>query len=348
MSKDDYISKIADFLPSDSCDSGIWKDYVETWVGGTPFPSGTKVSGVVGKGTMPVVGMKGAVLAKTPLIKTLMIGKGVSGGAIPTVFGAVAALPAAGMLATVLPPVLIGATLGAVVASTRKRYPDFGQRVARRFAEFVPAGGPLAGKVKTWSEGVLAGGLGTVFPARRAARKRPPEDAAEAEPPPPAAEAGPPPPAAEAGPPPPAVEAEPPVPAAEHPDETVARLMELVREWMQESFKTEPFEFDRRFALRISVPAGTMEVQWSDEDGNVSRGRVIDVSMHGIKFEAPGFAGNSIDMIIYIKLDTTLKVRRSMVLRRDGDQVVVILDDFEDGVDGWIAWIDNLTRINQG
>ncbi len=37
-----------------------------------------------------------------------------------------------------------------------------------------------------------------------------------------------------------------------------------------------------------------------------------------------------------------------MVLRRDGDQVVVILDDFEDGVDGWIAWIDNLTRINQG
>ena len=300
MSKDDYISKIADFLPSDSCDTGIWKDCVETWVGGTPFPSGTKVSGVVGKGTMPVVGMKGAVLAKTPMIKTLMIGKGVSGGAIPTAFGglgAVATLPAAGMLATVLPPVLIGATLGAVVAATRKRYPDIGQRAARRFAEFVPAGG-----------------LGAVFPARRTARKRPPEDVAEAEP----------------------------------PDETVARLMERVREWMQESFKTEPFEFDRRFALRISVPAGTMEVQWSDEDGNVSRGRVIDVSMHGIKFEAPGFAGNSIDMIIYIKLDTTLKVRRSMVLRRDGDQVVVILDDFEDGVDGWIAWLDNLTHINQG
>ena len=87
MSKDDYISKIADFLPPYSCDSGIWKDYVETWVGGTSFPSGTKVSGVVGKGTMPVVGMKGAVLAKTPWIKTLMMAKGVSGGAIPTAFG---------------------------------------------------------------------------------------------------------------------------------------------------------------------------------------------------------------------------------------------------------------------
>ena len=126
MSKDDYISKIADFLPSDSCDTGIWKDCVETWVGGTPFPSGTKVSGVVGKGTMPVVGMKGAVLAKTPMIKTLMIGKGVSGGAIPTAFGglgAVATLPAAGMLAIVLPPVLIGATLGAVVAARENAIP---------------------------------------------------------------------------------------------------------------------------------------------------------------------------------------------------------------------------------
>lgn len=105
------------------------------------------------------------------------------------------------------------------------------------------------------------------------------------------------------------------------------------------------FRFNRRIDLRVPVPDGAMDVVWRNKQGNEIISRIIDVSIHGLLFEASGFDADKIDKIRIYHLDQVLKVKLCRIRRRSDDLLVAILDEFNDNVSERMIWVENLSRI---
>jgi hypothetical protein len=104
---------------------------------------------------------------------------------------------------------------------------------------------------------------------------------------------------------------------------------------------------ERRFAVRVAVPDGAMSVKWINQDGSTGQGAAINVSLHGLLFEAQDFDAEGIDQIHYPSADIDLKVAQSHVVRRDDASVAVVIDKFHNNIDNWMKWVGLLTRINK-
>ncbi len=102
---------------------------------------------------------------------------------------------------------------------------------------------------------------------------------------------------------------------------------------------------ERRFAVRVPVLPGAMTVSWTNSDGSAGSGNGIDMSMHGVLFEAKGFDAKAIDTIAFSRHDVVLTVKRAEIHERDGDRVAAVIEEFDNNVDDRMTWIEMLTRV---
>ncbi len=126
--------------------------------------------------------------------------------------------------------------------------------------------------------------------------------------------------------------------AEEEGDEAKLRLLR------EEKLK---YDFSKRVALRILVAPGAMDVLWTDEIGESHRARVIDISLNGVLFDAPGFGASRIDTIECLAMNETFHIKRSRVMRRGESLIVAVLEEFADNVSDRMKWIEILTRIEE-
>lgn len=127
----------------------------------------------------------------------------------------------------------------------------------------------------------------------------------------------------------------------------IGQAMETARDLFNSRAKEEPFEFDRRFALRIKVPPGEMIVHGVDSNGRSVKGLAIDISMHGVRFSASKTRVKYIDRVVFPRYDVTLKVKEARIYRQAGNRAVAIMETFENEADGWMQWIELMTRLDQ-
>ena len=111
--------------------------------------------------------------------------------------------------------------------------------------------------------------------------------------------------------------------------------------------ETRWLENERRFAVRVPVPAGAMTVYWTNRDGVRHEGNVVNISMRGVLFEAAEFDTATIDRVVCPRFNIALNVTDAAVQRRETDRVVVVMVEFEDNVDSWMAWTELITRIEE-
>ena len=111
--------------------------------------------------------------------------------------------------------------------------------------------------------------------------------------------------------------------------------------------ETQWSENERRFAVRVPVPAGAMTVHWTNLDGGRNEGSVVNISMRGVLFEAADFDAATIDRVVCPRFDIVLNVTDAFVQRKETDRVVVVMVEFEDHVDSWMTWTELITRIEE-
>ncbi len=104
---------------------------------------------------------------------------------------------------------------------------------------------------------------------------------------------------------------------------------------------------ERRYSFRVKVPDGAMAVVWKNKNGQHCSANAIDISFRGIHFDGKHYDAKDIDRLEFPRLGINLDVTKSSIVRRDGDSVVVYLKNFSNDVDGWMSWIEILTRIDQ-
>lgn len=105
------------------------------------------------------------------------------------------------------------------------------------------------------------------------------------------------------------------------------------------------YNFDKRVEIRVPVPPGAMDVRWTDENGESHSARVINMSMNGILFDAPGFDTSRIDEIEYYTMNKTFQVERCKIMKRNENQIVAILEEFTGKAGDRMKWIEILTRV---
>lgn len=118
----------------------------------------------------------------------------------------------------------------------------------------------------------------------------------------------------------------------------------LRRQQVSEAFARP--EGDRRVSLRIPVEPETVEVYWSRLGGWIGKGQGINLSMHGILFEAEGYTGEPIDRIVVPRKHAAFELKRVDIMHREGNRWVAVVQEFEDDVNARMAWIELLTRVN--
>ena len=69
--------------------------------------------------------------------------------------------------------------------------------------------------------------------------------------------------------------------------------------------------------------------------------------MRGVLFEAAEFDTATIDRVVCPRFNIALNVTDAAVQRRETDRVVVVMVEFEDNVDSWMAWTELITRIEE-
>ncbi|MBF0380714.1 MAG: hypothetical protein HQL69_06835 [Magnetococcales bacterium] len=106
--------------------------------------------------------------------------------------------------------------------------------------------------------------------------------------------------------------------------------------------------FDRRFALRIKVPANTLLVRGVISNGQIFQSVAKDVSMHGVKFSAPKLPIVSIKQLVFKNKNIAIDVQSYRLHRQTDSEAVAILTSFKNGPDDWMQWIERITRMDQG
>lgn len=107
------------------------------------------------------------------------------------------------------------------------------------------------------------------------------------------------------------------------------------------------YNFDKRIELRVPVPPGAMDVHWKDMNGESHSANVINISMHGISFDAPGFDASKVDAIEYYVINQTFQIVRCKIARREEDRIVAILEEFAGRAKDRMKWIEILTRVGE-
>ncbi|MFN3076022.1 MAG: hypothetical protein ABT940_03915, partial [Alphaproteobacteria bacterium] len=102
---------------------------------------------------------------------------------------------------------------------------------------------------------------------------------------------------------------------------------------------------ERRMSFRIAVPPETLSVSWNDASGAERLGRVINISFHGVLFEAEDFRAEGIRQILCKRPQKTINVTQSTCFRRGDGYVVAVLGELENNKDDWMAWIDIVSRV---
>ncbi|MBF0454579.1 MAG: hypothetical protein HQL72_07145 [Magnetococcales bacterium] len=110
---------------------------------------------------------------------------------------------------------------------------------------------------------------------------------------------------------------------------------------------SRPLMYDRRFALRISVPRGALVVKGVQIDGQLFQSNARDVSMHGIRFHAPKYKVKTVHQLLFPEQNITLTVTDFTLHRQKQGDAVIVLSTFENGPDGWIKWIELITRLDR-
>jgi hypothetical protein len=90
-----------------------------------------------------------------------------------------------------------------------------------------------------------------------------------------------------------------------------------------------------------------MNVQWTNEDGQKQETPAINISMHGVKFEAQDVKAASVTRIICPNMDVALGVKKSQIVRHDDSSAVAMLVEFDNNLDDWMRWVEIITRIDQ-
>ncbi|MBF0247059.1 MAG: VWA domain-containing protein [Alphaproteobacteria bacterium] len=109
----------------------------------------------------------------------------------------------------------------------------------------------------------------------------------------------------------------------------------------------EELDRERRLSHRVKVPAGAMLVHWTGPDGMPRSAEVSDISLEGLMFRAEDFAADRIERVTCPALVHDLTVVACTLRMRDGVNVVVLLDEFADNEDAWMAWVELQTRIDE-
>ena len=104
---------------------------------------------------------------------------------------------------------------------------------------------------------------------------------------------------------------------------------------------------ERRFAVRVPVPEGAMSVHWTNANGKVEQGNVINVSLHGLFFAAADFTAQGIERLEYPSHDIRLEITQSRIVRQVDGKVAVVIEKFHNNIDNWMKWVALLTRINE-
>lgn len=139
-----------------------------------------------------------------------------------------------------------------------------------------------------------------------------------------------------------------PVPAPMgHADERVHQRMDEASDSMDQKVQETPHVSDKRFALRIPVPDGAVIVHGIDAFDQPFQSQGIDISMHGIRFYAPGKSVQRITQVEFPKHNVVLQVKRAGIHRQDDKETVVVFSEFEHDVDDWMRWIELMTRLHE-
>ena len=136
-------------------------------------------------------------------------------------------------------------------------------------------------------------------------------------------------------------------PAMGHANERVQQRMEEASDRMEPATEETVHVPDQRFALRIPIPTKTVIVHGVDAFDQPFQAQGIDISMHGIRFHAPGKTVQRITQVAFPKHEVILRVKRAGIHRQDDKETVVVFAEFENDVDDWMRWIELMTRLHE-
>jgi hypothetical protein len=106
-------------------------------------------------------------------------------------------------------------------------------------------------------------------------------------------------------------------------------------------------KFKEQRLMRIPVQRGAMVVHWKGNDGSSQRAIVINISMHGILFEADEFSSNAIDAVECPSMAIQFDIANSTIIRKEAGVVAVRIEAFKDKINDQMKWVETLTRIEK-
>lgn len=108
----------------------------------------------------------------------------------------------------------------------------------------------------------------------------------------------------------------------------------------------KPLEFERRFAFRVALPPGEMMVMGLTEDGGEFQKNIIDISIHGLRFDRPTPSVKNVQKIFWPKKCLTLEIADANIFRKTDKDIVMVISSFKDITKGKMKWMEILNSIN--
>lgn len=136
-------------------------------------------------------------------------------------------------------------------------------------------------------------------------------------------------------------------PVLGHPEASVQHRMEEASDHMDQATQETVGMADNRFALRIPIPKGAVIVHGVDAFDQPFQKEGMDISMHGIRFHAPGKSVQRITQVAFPHHNVVLHVKRAGIHRQDDQETVAVFAEFEHDVDDWMRWIELMTRLHE-
>ncbi len=127
------------------------------------------------------------------------------------------------------------------------------------------------------------------------------------------------------------------------------------------------YRFNRRVELRVKVPAGMMDIIYSNDQGQEQTAIVIDISLKALLFMDNDFDEQKITQIrinqvsepLSFKIPSdnkqadnkqareVLNINAYKLRKRDDSHYVLLLNDFENDLVSRMRWVELITRIEE-
>lgn len=104
---------------------------------------------------------------------------------------------------------------------------------------------------------------------------------------------------------------------------------------------------EKKFGPRVSINPGHMQVVWRDAFGLNNTDDVLEMSMNGIKFNCDSSDPAAITQLIFPLTGETLDISQAERQLHDGQIAIFRLIEFANASEGWMTWIEKLSRINE-